>query len=351
MPGEKGAILATLKDLSRHLGLSVTQISRALNGHSDVNEATREKVLAAARQMRYQPNLSARKLATGRSGTVGLVIPAPSHAAGNPLFVQMVSGLSSNFSRLDVRFLLHIAEEHEDPVDVHRKLVDSAALDGFVVADLHVNDPCVQFLQRREIPFVVHGRTGEVVDYPYFDIDNYGVAYRLTSHLTALGHRRIAFLNGVDGRSYCAARTRGYIDALAQAGVRFDPNLHRNGQMRESVGLVETIRLMENPANRPTAFIAGNSLLAKGIYDALDALSLSIPGDVSVVAHDDLLPAPETAAMHPPLTVTEAALQDSWEPMARLLVGALDGQAVDKLQIIGEMRFVERSSTGPVQAG
>lgn len=340
--------MATLKDLSRHLGLSVTQISRALNGHSDVNEATREKVMAAARQLRYQPNLSARKLATGRSGTVGLVVPAPSHAANDPLFVQMISGLSANFSRLDVRFLLHIADERDDPVDAHRKLVDSAALDGFVVVEPRVQDSRIHFLQRREIPFVVHGRMGDRVDYPYFDIDNYAVAHRLTSHLTALGHRRIAFLNGMEGRSYCEARTRGYADALAEAGVRFDPALHQNGLMRQSFGLVETIRLMENPQTRPTAFIAGNSLLAKGIYDALEALSLSIPGDVSVVAHDDLLPAPETAAMHPPLTVTEAALQDSWEPMARLLVGALEGQPLETLQIIGDVRFVERHSTGPV---
>lgn len=342
--------MATLKDLSRHLGLSVTQISRALNGHSDVNEATREKVMAAARQLRYQPNLSARKLATGRSGTVGLVTPAPSHTAGDALFVQMISGLSSNFSRLDVRFLLHIADERDDPVDVHRKLVDSAALDGFVVVDARSHDPRVQFLKRREIPFVVHGRTGDTIDYPFFDIDNYAVGYRLTSYLTGLGHRRIAFLNGIAGRSYCAARTQGYADALAEVGVRFDPDLHRNGQMQQSVGLVETIRLMENPAKRPTAFIAGNSMLAKGIYDALEALSLSIPGDVSVVAHDDLLPAPETAAMHPPLTVTAAALQDSWEPMARLLVGALDGQALESLQLVGDLHFVERRSAGPVSS-
>lgn len=340
--------MATLKDLSRHLGLSVTQISRALNGHSDVNEATREKVMAAARQLRYQPNLSARKLATGRSGTVGLVVPAPSHAANDAMFVQMISGLSANFSKLDVRFLLHIADERDDLVAVHRKLVDSAALDGFVVVDARADDPRVHFLQRREIPFVVHGRTVDKVNYPYFDIDNYAVGHRLTAHLTALGHRRIAFLNGMEGRSYSLARMRGYADALAAVGERFDPALHRTGDMQQSVGLVETIRLMENPAARPTAFIAGNSLLAKGIYDALEALSLSVPGDISVVAHDDLLPAPDTAAMHPPLTVTEAALQDSWEPMARLLVAALDGEAIEKLQLIGDLRFVERRSAGPV---
>lgn len=337
--------MATLKDLSRHLGLSVTQVSRALNGHSDVNEATRDRVREAARQLNYAPNLSARKLATGRSGTVGLVIPAPSHAAGDPLFVQMISGLSRSFAQRDIRFLLHISDEADDPVAVHRRLVDSAALDGFVIVEPRIDDPRIDFLSKRKIPFVVHGRTGRTSNYPYFDIDNYAVGYRLTQHLAGLGHKRIAFLNGISDRSYCAARTKGYRDALAEAGLPFDPALHRNGLMQHGVGLVETIRLMQDEATRPTALIAGNTMLAKGIYDALAALSLSVPGDVSVVAHDDLLPEPETAAMHPPLTVTESALQLSWDPLARLLVGALNGETPETLQVLSEVGFIRRAST------
>lgn len=343
--------MATLKDLSRHLGLSVTQISRALNGHSDVNEATRDRVMAAARALNYQPNLSARKLATGRSGTVGLVMVAPSHPSEDPHFVQMISNLSFKFSRLDVRFLLHIADESDDLVEVHRKLVDSASLDGFIVVDAREDDPRIRFLRERGVPFVVHGRTGGPANYPYFDIDNYHVAHRLTRHLLDFGHRRIAFLNGQVGRAYSVARDQGYRDALAEAGVEYDPDLMRFGPMQPSSGLVDTIRLMEDRTHRPTAFIAGNSLLAKGIYEALAALHLSVPGDVSVVAHDDLLRGSETAAMHPPLTVTEAALKDSWEPITRLLVSALEGQAIEDLQLIGDVRFVERRSAGPVKTG
>lgn len=344
----KGKRLATLKDLSRHLGLSVTQVSRALNGHSDVNEATRDRVREAARQLDYHPNLSARKLATGRSGTVGLVVPAPSHASGDPLFVQMISGLSANFARQDIRFLLHIAEAGDDQVELHRKLVDSASLDGFVVVEPCVADRRIAFLKKRGIPFVVHGRTEKTPDYPYFDIDNYSVGYRLTRHLLDLGHRRIAFLNGHADRSYCVARLKGYCAALAELGVAFDPALHHNGQMQQSVGLVQTIRLMQDADRRPTAFIAGNTMLALGVYTALSALSLSVPQDVSVVAHDDLLPEPETAAMHPPLTVTHSPLELSWGPLARFLVGVLAGESIPDLQAIGEVGFLLRQSTSPV---
>jgi LacI family transcriptional regulator len=339
----RGDSVTTLKDISRHLGLSVTQVSRALNGHSDVNEDTRQRVREAAKYLNYHPNLSARKLATGRSGIVGLVVPAFPTGEGDTLFVQMVAGLSARFAEQDVRFILHIANESEDPVDIHRKLVDSASLDGFVIVEPQDEDPRIAFLQERGIPFVVHGRIRGASDFPYFDIDNRGVAHQLTRHLTEHGHRRIAFLNGAAGRSYCTEREIGYRQALTEAGAAYDPALHRNGVMDVSFGLIETVRIMQKD-DPPTAFVAGNTAIAKGIYQALNALRLSVPDDVSVVAHDDLLPQVQTSAMHPALTVTESPVRISWGPLADLLVGALNGSAIGELQQFGAVSFISRAS-------
>ena len=341
--------MATLKDISRHLGLSVTQVSRALNGHLDVNEDTRLRVMDAAKSMNYHPNLSARKLATGRSGIVGLVMPSPHRMEGDSLFVQMVAGLSARFSKNDIRFILHIAEENDDLVAVHRRLVESASLDGFVVVEPLDHDPRIAYLKKRGIPFVLHGRTADKPDFPYFDIDNFGVGYRLTRHLMDHGHRNIAFLNGEKGRSYVTARQMGYAAALAESAIPFDPGLHCHGPMAHSFGLVQTILIMQTP-NPPTAFIAGNAWIAKGIYAGLQALGLRIPQDVSVVGHDDLLPQAETGFMSPPLTVTESALHLSWTPLADLLLGALTGQEIETLQKIGDVAFVDRASVGPVLA-
>lgn len=341
--------MATLKDISRHLGLSVTQVSRALNGHMDVNEDTRQRVMDAAKTLNYHPNLSARKLATGRSGIVGLVMPSQRRMEGDSLFVQMVAGLSARFSKNDIRFILHIAEDSDDLVAVHRRLVDSASLDGFVVVEPLDHDPRIAYLQKRGIPFVLHGRTADKTDYPYFDIDNFGVGYRLTRHLIEHGHRNIAFLNGEKGRSYVTARQMGYAAALAESAIAFQPRLHRNGVMAHSFGLVQTISIMQD-AQAPTAFIAGNAWIAKGIYAGLQALGLKVPQDVSVVGHDDLLPLAETGFMSPPLTVTESALHLSWIPLADLLLGALAGQQIESLQKIGDVTFIERASVGRIPA-
>jgi LacI family transcriptional regulator len=114
--------------------------------------------------------------------------------------------------------------------------------------------------------------------------------------------------------------------------------------MDEANGLTATIRLFSGAAPRPTAIICGNVRLARGVYQALSALGLSVPGDVSVVAHDDELPALRASAFFPALTVTKAPLRDSWEPLADCLAGAIAGKPLSELQRIGSFVFIERNS-------
>lgn len=339
--------MATLKDLSQHLGLSVTQVSRALNGHSDVNEETRERVMAAARTMNYHPNISARKLVSGRSGMVGLVVPRHKNLGSDNIFLEVVAGLSSQFSSRGMQFVLHIMEENEPTLPVYQRLVGKGALDGFVLIDPLDDDPRIGFLERAGVPFVLHGRTSPAPSYPYFDIDNEGLARLLTEHLLARGHRRIALLNGVAGRSYVSARSRGWRAALAAAGAEAPPDFERNADMDEAHGLTSTVRLMSGEGPRPTALLCGNVRVAKGAYQALEALRLSIPGDVSVVAHDDHLPHLRASAFFPALTVTKAPLRESWQPLADCLAGAIAGQPLAGLQRVGPCDFIERASVAP----
>ena len=340
--------MATLKDIARALDLSITQVSRALNDHSDVNEETRLRVKEAARAMNYHPNASARKLVSGRSGMVGLVVPQHRNIGQDGIFLEVVAGLSAQFSGRGMQFVLHIMAEHEPALPVYQKLIGKALLDGFVLIDPLDHDPRIGFLQKSGNAFVVHGRSGKTTDYPYFDIENEKLAYELTAHLARHGHRRIAFLNGVAGRSYVSVREQGYRSALSDCAAETLPHLHHNGDMDEATGLTETIRLFTGDTPRPTAIVCGNVRLARGVYQALAALGLSIPGDVSVVAHDDELPSLRASAFFPALTVTKAPLRDSWEPLADCLAGAIEGKPLGTLQRIGSYSFIERNSVATV---
>lgn len=336
--------MATLKDIARKLDLSITQVSRALNDHSDVNEETRVRVKAAARAMNYHPNISARKLVSGRSGMVGLVVPHHRNIGQDGIFLEVVAGLSAQFSGRGMQFVLHIMAENDPILPTYQKLIGKAMLDGFVLIDPTDQDPRVDFLRKAGLPFVVHGRTCESPDYPYFDIENERLAHELTGHLTARGHRRIAFLNGIAGRSYVTVRQRGYQRALASAGIAPIPALHLNGHMDEAGGLISAVRLFSGDGPRPTAIVCGNVRLANGVYQALASLGLSVPGDVSVVAHDDHLPQLRASAFFPALTVTKSPLRDSWEPLADCLSGAIAGLPLPGLQRIGGYEFIARNS-------
>ncbi|MGR3500406.1 MAG: substrate-binding domain-containing protein [Limimaricola soesokkakensis] len=336
---------ATLKDIAASTGLSVTQVSRALNDHDDVSAETKIRVREAANALNYRPNLSARKLASGRSGIVGLVLPPQDRTPRDSMFVQMVRGLSGAFSRRGRLFVLHAAEEGEDVVAVHRRLIDGGSLDGFVLIEPEENDPRVAYLRRRGVPMVMHGRGAAKPDYPFYDIDNIAVGRELTAMLLRAGHRRIGFVNGIAATCYAAHRRTGWEMALREAGLEVDPDLHEHGQMTESVGALATLRMMNGEA-APTALIAGNMLIAKGIYNALSMLGLKVPGDVSVVVHDDMLPGEDLMSL-PASSGTRSALALSWEPLAQGLIGAIEGKPLAELQQLGGFEIVEAGSIAP----
>jgi LacI family transcriptional regulator len=194
------------------------------------------------------------------------------------------------------------------------------------------------------VPFVVHGRHEATPDYPYFDIDNEGVAWTLTRYLTQRGHRRIAFLNGLAGRGYVEDRRVGYLAALKAAGLDPAPELHVNGEMTEGYGLVSAVRFWSGAEPGPTAAICNNMRIAKGLLDGLRALGRRVPEDVSVVAHDDGLPGLVPDHFDPALTCTHSPLELSWQPLAEMLAGAVDGRPVDELQRLGEIGLIERAS-------
>ena len=339
--------MTTLKDLSRYLGLSVTQVSRAINNHGDVSEETLKRVHDAAKALNYRPNVSARRLVTGRSGIVGLVLHGVPRYAVAAFRMHAVGTMSKQFARHGLHFMLHVADESENPVDVYRSLVSSGAIDGLVLLEPVVNDPRIAYLRSQKFPFVLHGRTQPEPDYPYFDIDNEHVGYRLTRLLIDQGHRRIALFNDVSPLTYARSRRQGYLRALKEAGITPEASYYRQGAMTEGFGLREAVRLLERKNHRPTGFIAGNPSVAKGVYAAIRAFDLSVPGDVSVVAHDDMLPNFNLAKFEPALTCTRSPVEASAEPLSDFLFGALNGQPVSELQRVDIPETVLRDSIAP----
>jgi len=130
---------------------------------------------------------------------------------------------------------------------------------------------------------------------------------------------------------------------VGEAGAGEDRALHVNGEMTEGYGLVSAARFWGEPGG-PTAVICNTTRIAKGLLDGFRALGRRVPEDVSVVAHDDALPGLRPEHFEPGLTCTHAPLEASWQPLAEILAGAVDGRPVGALQRLGEVHLVERES-------
>jgi LacI family transcriptional regulator len=164
-------VKVNLKALSDALGLSRTTVSRALNGYDDVSEATRERVMRAARELGYVADPTARRLATGRADTIGIVYPFGAGDLGDPRFGEVVAGVTERLAERNLDFIIAAARPNAE-LDTYRRLVEGKLVDGLIVARTLVDDPRLAYLRSSAFPYVAYGRTRASEPYAWFDFDN-----------------------------------------------------------------------------------------------------------------------------------------------------------------------------------
>jgi LacI family transcriptional regulator len=322
---------STLKDIARSLDLSPATVSRALNGFPEVNALTRARVEEQARLLGYRPNQLARKLVGGSSGVVALVVPHAENLAADSTFFGVVAGISSALAGQDMDLMLHVATG-DDEVEPYRRLLSKGIVDGFIVNTPRPDDPRIAFLKQAGAAFVVHGRSSANDDYAYYDIDNHHVSVAAATLLCELGHRNIALVNGPLGHAFAMDRQAGFVDTLGRYGVPVGEAMMLDGPLTETHGYLSALSALgATQGNRPTAFICGSTQVAAGVLRAAADKGLSVPQDLSVIAHDDHEPQYVSAEMSPPLTVTSAPLTLACGPLAELILLQVKGNPEERL--------------------
>ncbi|WP_293363900.1 LacI family DNA-binding transcriptional regulator [Phenylobacterium sp.] len=308
----------TIKDVSDIAGVSMKTVSRVLNKEKYVSEKTRLAVERAVAQLNFQPSVAARILKGSRSYQIALIYDNHS-----PHYIhQIQTGVWARCIEEGVRMLAQ-------PTDVALAnlareiggLIDQTQVDGVILSS-PVTDAAAALaeLDRRGVPYVrispgtEHDRSSSV------SMDDVQAADDMTSHLIALGHRRIGFIIGHTNHTASDLRLFGYRRAMDRAGLAFEPKYVRPGQFDFASGEAAADILLDLP-QPPTAIFASNDDMAAGVLTVAHRRGLSVPGDLSVAGFDDTALASQ---LWPPLTTVRQPTRELAYAAASLLFGAED---------------------------
>jgi LacI family transcriptional regulator len=332
-----------LKQLSNMLSLSQTTVSRALNGYPEVSEETRRRVVDAAKRHGYRPNPSARRLATGKAGMIGYVMPTGDSVDIDPHFVEFLSGLGDYARAHELDLVLSPTAVDEEET-TYRRIVANKQVDAIYVSSPLPADRRIVLLNHLAIPYIVHGRSeGLGFDYPYLDIDNEAAFHDAARLLIQLGHRRVALVNDEVTKTFAIHRERGARRALAASGLMLAPQYVFSAPMTEENGY-RAARALLGQSESPTAIICSSMIMALGIVRAARELGLEIPRDLSLVAHDDVFHYLKPESFPVPLTTTRSSIRLAGQRIAERLAARMSGLEVGPRAELWPVDLVVRGS-------
>ena len=329
----------TISDVAARAGVGVGTVSRVLNDRSNVRPVTRAKVLDAIAALEYRPSSLARNLSLRRTHVIGVVVPFFT----SPSAVERVRGIASVLASSPYDLMLFDIESEERRENAFRLFDRGERSDGLLLLSLVPPEDEVIRLQSARLPCVLVDAPHPA--FPSFVIDDVRGGELATSHLVELGHRRIAFVGDKPSDPFRFAassdRTRGYLRALAQAGIEPPAEYVREGTQSHHVARSIAIDLLRLP-QRPTAIFAASDAQALGVLDAARILGLRVPEELSVVGFDDI----EVAA-HVGLTTVRQPLFESGRRGAELLLQMVtsDGPPGDPRTEQLPVEVVVRSTT------
>ena len=339
-----------LKELSEKLGLSQTTVSRALNGYPEVGAATRRRVEEAANAHNYIPSSRARRLATGRSMTIGHVIPVSTkHEMVNPIFTDFIAGAGEAYSEAGYDLTLSLVSD-QDIDSVYREITRRGSVDGVIVHGPKADDHRIGLLRELKIPFVVHGRASAGdQSYNWVDVNNRRAFFRATGLLLDLGHLDIALINGVPDMDFSIRRRDGFLNALQERGLTHRAELMAHGEMTEPHGY-KNAREMLACAKPPTAFLVSSVISAFGVRRAIAERGLEVGRDVSVVIFDDDLSYFRNDNDVPVYTAVKSSVREAGRLAGTMLLDIIHGKREAPVYHLLEADLTIGQSTGPAPA-
>jgi LacI family transcriptional regulator len=272
---------ARMKDIARDLGVSVVTVSKVLRNHEDISEETRQRVLKRVKELDYQPNLAARALVTGRTLTIGLIVPDLVH----PFFSEVAKGLSIAIRVKGYGLLISSSEEKPE---LEREEIDrllARRVDALIIASTQWTVESFRRIEERKRPYVLLDRRFSGLPANFVGVDDEEVGNLATEHLISVGCRRIAHVRGSE-ISTALGRLTGYRQALARHGLEapaeYVQTVGTSDDSADTSGYNAMQRLLDLEP-RPDGVFCFNDPTAMGAMKAILDRGLRIPQDIAVI--------------------------------------------------------------------
>ena len=329
----------TIDDIAQQMGVSKSTVSRALNGRVDVSQATRQRILQAAREMGYHPSAAARSLARQRTNKLGFVFN-DTISYFSDYFAEIIVGATTTAEENGHNIVLYTNEG--DSPDGLLSLCKAREIDGVILVWDHVPSIIIDPLLAEGLPFVILGRRVNHPRASFIAPDNYNGALALMRHFIDLGHTRIGFTS----RRLTMKLTRedrfaAYKDALKKAGIPFDPTLVVETEGGQPDNSLAADQLLDLP-DPPTAIFAFHDLVAADILETILKRGLRVPQDIALAGFDGL-----NASRHakPSITTVKQPLHEIGRQSVQALLRRIENHNQPPIQITLPVQLAIREST------
>ncbi|WND02704.1 LacI family DNA-binding transcriptional regulator [Temperatibacter marinus] len=328
--------MTTIRQVSKLAGVSVATVSRALQKPDMVSESTRKKVITAAEEVGYQPNMMAVKFRNKKSFAILVLVPDVS----NPFFSKIISGIQTQAKKKGYNVILGNTANDLATEQELANMVFTNQADGII--QLAARNPLIDNIRHATVPIVNICDCVTDGSMPVIRLDNNGAAKAIISHFADLGHNRIAAIMGPDGSPITEQRLSGYLDGLKEQKIDIIESLMERGDYSMESGAIAAGKLLAHEV-RPTAIFCFNDEMAIGAIHEIRNQGLRVPDDISVAGFDNLN---FSRFMDPPLTTIRQPNAHFGQHAVEMLFEMISqqGQSVESLTLPYEL-IVRKSTT------
>ncbi|MGE5123385.1 MAG: LacI family DNA-binding transcriptional regulator [Acidobacteriaceae bacterium] len=321
----------TIRDVAKQLNLSITTVSRALDGYPDVSAVTRQRVMQVAHELGYIPNRAARQLRRKRTDTIGYILPSNAIHPSSGLISEFISGMVEAAAAKQYDLLISSAlESGEAEQQLYQRWVCERRVDGFILDRVRQADWRIKYLAQEKVPFASLERSTDDQDYPSVHLDYLSCVSGLVGHLVGQGFKRIAFMGSTDDLVIHSDKFEGYRLGLIANHMTVDPSLVVQAE-QTSTGGYQAAKKLQSMPRPPTAIICVYDEPVTGIVRAAYDAHLRVGQDLAVVVFDG---AQSSQRAQPALTSVDQPVVEIAQQLVRMLLAEINATSLPVRQAV-----------------